>query len=82
MTGSTPYDRDPEALAWARGKVQEYLDQLDAFRRRAEEDREPVAALGCGIARQLTERHFFGDGGKVFGVFDERWAVPTDGEPE
>lgn len=79
MTDSSPYDHDPAALAWARGRIREYLDRLEVFRERAVEDGEPVAALGCGIAHQLTEHHFFGDGGEALGVFDERRGAPAEG---
>jgi hypothetical protein len=68
----TDFDRDPEALAWARAKVQDYVDRLADFERQAKEKRDPATATGCAVSRLLAERHFFGDGGCVIGVFDER----------
>lgn len=73
------FDRDPAALAWARGKVQAYLDQLTDFEAAADTNRNAVMAYSCGVARELTRKHFLGDGGTI-GVFDERRAG-LDGGP-
>jgi hypothetical protein len=72
MTDQTRYDRDPEALAWARAKVREYIDRLADFEQQAKADSSGITAYGCGVARLLAERHFLGDGGCTIGVFDER----------
>lgn len=69
---SSRFDRDPEALAWARGKVQEYLHRLTEFEAQAEKNRNAVMAYSCGVARELTAKHFLGDGDRTIGVFDER----------
>lgn len=69
---SSRFDRDPEALAWARAKVQAYIDRLADFERQAKEKRDPATATGCAVSRLLAERHFLGDGGCTIGVFDER----------
>ncbi|MGV9888354.1 hypothetical protein [Streptomyces sp. NPDC003395] len=66
------FDRDPAALAWAREKVQTYIDRLADFERQAKAMDDPATALGCGISRLLAQRHFLGDGGCTYGVFDER----------
>ena len=66
------FDRDPAALAWARGKVQDYIDRLADFERQAKEKRDPATATGCAISRLLAERHFLGDGGCTIGAFDQR----------
>ena len=66
------FDRDPEALAWARAKVQAYIDRLADFEEQARAKKDPATEMGCGISRLLAERHFLGDGGCVIGVFDER----------
>jgi hypothetical protein len=66
------FDRDPAALAWARAKVQAYIDRLADFERQAQAKNDAATALGCGVSRLLAERHFLGDGGCTFGVFDER----------
>ena len=74
----TDYDRDPAALAWARNRVQEYIDRLADFEQQAKAKRDPITELGCGISRQLAERHFLGDGACVIGVFDERRPTHPD----
>lgn len=66
------FDRDPEALAWARAKVQAYIDRLADFEEQANAKKDPATAMGCGISRILAERHFLGDGGCTIGVFDQR----------
>ena len=66
------FDRDPEALAWARAKVQAYIDQLADFEEQAAARGDAATATGCGISRRLAERHFLGDGGCTIGAFDER----------
>lgn len=66
------YDEDPEALAWARTKVQAYIDQLADFENQAKAKDDPRAATGCAVSRLLAERHFLGDGGCTIGAFDER----------
>lgn len=68
----TDYDRDPEALAWARAKVQAYIDLLADFERQAKARGDLLTANGCGVSRLLTQRHFLGDGGCTIGAFDER----------
>lgn len=66
------FDRDPEALAWARIKVQAYIDQLADFERQAKEREATAKALGLAAARLLALRRFLGDGKCTIGVFDER----------
>lgn len=72
MTQSSPYDGDPEALAWARAKVQSYLDRLRSFESQAVARSDSTTAAGCAISRRMAHRHFLGDGGCTIGVFDER----------
>ncbi|MFK0222179.1 hypothetical protein ACIQWN_28815 [Streptomyces vinaceus] len=68
----TAFDADPKALAWARSKVQEYLDRLEQFEAAARRDTDLITAMACGNARHIAKRHFLGDGGDGYGVFDER----------
>lgn len=77
----TDFDRDPAALAWARGKVDEYLNRLTEFEAKAEKDRNAVMAYSCGVAREITRQHFLGDGGRILGAFDERLAPGHDDGP-
>jgi hypothetical protein len=65
------FDRDPEALAWARTKVQGYVDQLTEWEKQATERDATAKAAALGAARILASRHFLG-GGCVIGAFDER----------
>lgn len=79
--GFSKFDYDPEALAWARGKVKEYIDRLAEFEKQAKAEGDVRAATGCAVSRVLAERHFLGDGGCVIGAFDERlpeWAKRID----
>lgn len=69
---SSRYDYDPEALAWARTKVQDYIDRLADFEQQAKAKDDPLTAHGCGVANLLAQRHFLGDGGCTIGAFDER----------
>ena len=68
----SPYDRDPEALAWARAKVQPYIDQLAEWEKQAEERGATAKARGIGVARLLAIRHFANGKGCTIGAFDER----------
>jgi hypothetical protein len=70
--GVVDFDRNPAALAWAREKVQGFIDRLADFEQQARAKKDPATALGCGVSKILAQRHFLGDGGCVYGVFDER----------
>ena len=78
MSDLSRFDRDPEALAWARSKVQAYVDRLADFEKQAGEKRDPLTANGCAVSRLLAQRHFFGDGKCTIGVFDERMPQMAD----
>lgn len=68
----TDFDRDPAALAWARGKVQAYIDQLADWEQQAKERGATAKALGISASRLLAQRQFLGNGGCIIGGFDER----------
>ncbi|MFJ9633739.1 hypothetical protein ACIRU8_39205 [Streptomyces sp. NPDC101175] len=72
MTDHSRYDTDPDALAWARTRVQQYLDRLADFEQQAKTKGDHITEYGCKAARAMAERHFLGDGGCTIGVFDER----------
>jgi hypothetical protein len=78
---SDRFDGDPEALAWARGHVQEFIDRLADFEQQAKAKGDPITEYGCGVARAMAERHFLGDGGGAIGAFDDR-RLSTAGSPE
>lgn len=65
------FDRDPEALAWARTKVQAYIDQLAEWEEQAKEREAGAKATGIAVSRLLAQRRLLG-GGCVIGAFDER----------
>jgi hypothetical protein len=79
----TDFDRDPAALAWARNHIQNYLDRLTEFEATANKNRNAVMAYSCGVARELTQKHFLGNGLNIIGILDERHANPPahDGGP-
>jgi hypothetical protein len=66
------YDTDPEALTWARSKVQAHIDLLAKFEQQANQRDSTDKARGLAIARISAERYFLGDGGCTIGAFDER----------
>jgi len=69
------FDLDPEALAWARGKVENYIKKMRRFEEQASHatDRE-----GSRRERQwllfgnMLESEFIGGRGCVIAAFDER----------
>lgn len=66
------YDTDPDALAWARTRVQHQLDRLAEFEARATETGRTELAHGLSMARRSTEQLLLGGEGCVVGAFDER----------
>lgn len=72
MTDRSPYDYDPEALAWARTKVQ---DEINRCRRFAEQADAAHNTEQFEMWRRLAnrmQRQFIGGEGCVMGYFDER----------
>ncbi|MBP2581885.1 hypothetical protein J3A78_002363 [Streptomyces sp. PvR006] len=78
QTSRPELDRDPEALAWGRSKIESFVELLASFELRAETENDPAVKRGCAVARLLAQRHFLGDGGCVIGIFDERRPHITD----
>jgi hypothetical protein len=83
------FDRDPEALAWARAKVQHALDRLANFEKQAAAEGSHDQATGLNLAQLSLRRTLIGGQGCVIGAFDERLpehralldrAVPLRGE--
>lgn len=67
------YDTDPEALAWARAKVQHYIDRLAKFEEQAAGNHRTDQARGLAVARRSAEQTLIGvDGSCTIGAFDER----------
>ncbi|MFL6096002.1 MAG: hypothetical protein ACJ71Y_11190 [Blastococcus sp.] len=69
--GDRDFDRDPAALAWARGKVQEVVDKAEECAANdllTEEIRERWRHTAGFIRHELLTRE-----GVVRAAFDERW---------
>lgn len=67
----TDYDRDPEALAWARVKVQEVVGKAEACAANmqlSDEAREGWRQTALFIRHELVRRD-----GAAYASFDERW---------
>lgn len=65
------FDRDPEALAWARAKVQHEIDRMVSFERQAAETGTTDPAQWRRFSGMLR-RSFIGGEGCVIAAFDER----------
>ena len=64
------YDDDPEALAWARAKVEREIARMQDFQRQAKErGSDPLSWLRH---ENLLHRTFIGGSGCVIAAFDER----------
>ncbi|MFF1544118.1 hypothetical protein [Streptomyces sp. NPDC058291] len=72
MTDRSKYDYDPEALAWARTKVQDEIDRCRKFAESAlTSDKPEQAEMWRRLANRM-QRTFIGGEGCVMGYFDER----------
>jgi hypothetical protein len=88
MTTSNPvpdqtarYDTDPDALAWARARVQHQLDRLAAFEEHATQSGKTDLAHGLSMARRSTAQLLLGGEGCVVGAFDARRPTMFGGQP-
>lgn len=68
------FDDDPEALAWARAKVQKQIERMADFERQAKE-RGGSDPDQWRKFRYLLESSFIGGTGCVVAAFDERRPV-------
>lgn len=66
------FDRDPEALAWARGHVERVAAKYEAFETRDRESGDEERALQWHKYVSLLHREFIGGTGCVITAFDER----------
>ncbi|MFI8301533.1 hypothetical protein ACIGCZ_37125 [Streptomyces nigra] len=66
------YDADPEALAWARAKVQDEIDRCRKFTESATAAGKPEQAEMWRRLANRMQRQFIGGEGCVMGYFDER----------
>lgn len=73
MTDFSRYDTDPEALAWARTKVQAEIDRFANFEQQCRERGDDVKANFWLQAQWSMRASLLGRGeGCVVGAFDER----------
>jgi hypothetical protein len=68
----TDFDRDPEALAWARRKIQNEIDRADKFVADAKRARNEQAERTWRVIGNHLRRSFIGGTGCVIAAFDER----------
>lgn len=68
----TDYDRDPDALAWARTKIQREVDRLRDWERTAKDRGDGERAMQWRKMANLLNMRFIGGTGCVIAAFDER----------
>ena|ERR1041385_6311161 len=72
MTDRSPYDTDPDALAWARTKIQDEIDRCRKFAESARAaDKPDQGEMWRRLANRM-QRVFIGGDGCVHAAFDER----------
>jgi hypothetical protein len=71
MPDLTRFDRDPEALEWARGKIQATTDRYVAFAERATAEGKPGLAAEWQKTADAVQRDLIGGHGEI-AEFDER----------
>jgi hypothetical protein len=71
--GPSPYDRDPQAIAWARAKVQAEIDHVERFAAELADVKDQQAAATWGAIARYMRRTLLGNPeSPVMGRFDER----------
>lgn len=68
----TNYDLDPDALAWARAKVERLINRFADFERQCTEKGDTDRAKAWKRAAWDVRRGLIGGEGCVIGAFDER----------
>lgn len=66
------FDRDPEALAWARAKIQREVNKLRGWEKTAAERGDDEQSMRWRRMANLLQREFLGTGNCVIAAFDER----------
>lgn len=66
------FDTDPDAIAWARGKIQQYVERAEAFQKHAREAHNLEMAAHWRITATFMRRELLGGRGCVIAAFDER----------
>lgn len=66
------FDTDPDALAWARAKIQQSVERAEQFEKHATERGQADMAARWRLAAQVMRRDLLGGKGCVIAGFDER----------
>jgi hypothetical protein len=68
------FDRDPEALAWARSRVETFVAKMRDFEEQASHaiPDAPERVHQWKVFGNIAESHFIGGSGCVIAAFDER----------
>lgn len=74
MMLDSKFDLDPEALAWARAKVQAFIDKMRRFEEQAShsDPYSPARERQWRVFGNIVEMDFIGGKGCVIAAFDER----------
>lgn len=68
----TKFDTDPEALAWARSKVEGFVAKMSDFERQSKERGDERLERQWRVFGNMAHSHFVGGEGCVIAAFDER----------
>lgn len=66
------FDSDPDAIAWARAKIQQTVERAELFEKHATERGQADMAARWRLAAQVMRRDLLGGRGCVIAAFDER----------
>jgi hypothetical protein len=72
------FDRNPEALAWARTKLQHHIDKLAGWEQQATAQDKTEQAEHWRRTKNYLLRSFIGGHGCVIAAFDERLPAHLD----
>jgi hypothetical protein len=68
----SPFDSDPEALAWARSKIQGRADRYAEWEQKARDEGDEDKAMRWRRLKNMLHMDFIGGEGCVIAGFDER----------
>lgn len=66
------FDTDPDALAWAREKIQAKIDRAAGFEQHCRDTEAPDCEVRWRTVRQFMTQTLIGGRGCVIAAFDER----------
>lgn len=66
------FDTDPDAIAWARGKIQQCVERAEQFQKHNTDTGSPEWAERWRITAAYMRRTLLGGRGCVIAAFDER----------